>query len=299
MSTVETTTANPVRTALAKGEFVVAPGVFDMMSALVAQRVGYKFVYASGYWTTASAFGLPDAGLVGYSQMLERIQTLRQTVEPAIIADADTGFGGLLNVHHTVRGYEAAGVSAIQIEDQEFPKKCGHTPFKRVIGTQAMADKIKVAKSALRDPDGMMIIARTDALQAEGFEAAIERARAYGEAGADILFVEAMTTIDQIKAAPAALDFPLIVNMAHGGQTPILPPGELADMGYSAAIYPALAALSATAAIEKAFRTLADGRLPDTENGEFFSFDAFNRMIGFEEVWSLEKDWADRGMTAG
>lgn len=298
MSTTKVIAGNPLRTALAKREFVVAPGVFDMMSALVAERVGYQFIYASGYWTTASAYGLPDAGLVSYTQMLDRIQTLRQTVEPAIIADADTGFGGLLNVHHTVRGYEAAGVSAIQIEDQEFPKKCGHTPFKRVIGTQAMADKIKVAKSALRDPDGMMIIARTDALQSEGFDATIQRARAYGEAGADLLFVEAMTTIDEIKAACAALPYPLMINMAHGGKTPILTPGELAEIGYSAAIYPAMAALVATAAIEKAFRTLAEGRLPDAENGEIFSFDAFNRMIGFEEVWSLEKQWADHGMTA-
>ena len=138
--------------ALRAGEFVAAPGMHDMIAAVVANKVGFDFIYASGFWLTASAYGLPDAGIATYTQMVDRVATLTRTVNASVIADADTGYGGLLNVHHTVRGYEEAGVTAIQIEDQEFPKKCGHTPFKRVVPIIDMVEKIKVACAARRDP---------------------------------------------------------------------------------------------------------------------------------------------------
>ena len=141
-----------LRAALAAGEFVVAPGIHDMITAVISNQVGFDFVYASGYWMTASAYGLPDAGIASFTQMLDRVATLCRTANAAVIADADTGYGGLLNVHHTVRGYEEAGVVAIQIEDQEFPKKCGHTPFKRVTPMIDMVEKVKVAVEARRRP---------------------------------------------------------------------------------------------------------------------------------------------------
>src|SRR5579871_2231422 len=172
--------SNPLlRGKLDRGEFFLAPGIQDMITAVIARDLGYDIVYASGFWLTASAYGLPDAGIATYTQMLDRVSTLTRTVEAGVIADADTGYGGLLNVHHTVRGYEEAGVVGIQIEDQEFPKKCGHTPFKRVVPTLDMVEKIKVAAAARRDPEGMMVIARTDARQPEGFEAAMRRGEAY------------------------------------------------------------------------------------------------------------------------
>ena len=167
-----------LRSALQSGAFVAAPGIHDMIAAVVSNKVGFDFVYASGYWMTASAFGLPDAGIASYTQMLDRVATLCRTVNAAVIADADTGYGGLLNVHHTVRGYEEAGVVGIQIEDQEFPKKCGHTPFKRVVPIIDMVEKIKVALEARRSEE-TLIIARTDARQTDGYEGALKRGLAY------------------------------------------------------------------------------------------------------------------------
>ena len=161
--------------ALRAGQFVVAPGIHDMIAAVLSNEVGFDFVYASGFWLTASAYGLPDAGIATYTQMLDRVSTLARTAKAGVIADADTGYGGLLNVHHTVLGYEAAGVVAIQIEDQEFPKKCGHTPNKRVVPVEDMVEKVKVACAARRNPEGMLVIARTDARQTDGFEGAVRR----------------------------------------------------------------------------------------------------------------------------
>lgn len=178
-----------LKAAIEAGEFVIAPGLHDMIAAVICNKVGFDFVYASGYWTTASAYGLPDAGIATYSQMLDRVATLVRTVNAGVIADADTGYGGLLNVHHTVRGYEEVGVVAIQIEDQEFPKKCGHTPFKKVVPTADMVEKVKVACDARRNAE-TLIIARTDARQTDGFDGALERVEAYADAGADIVFLK-------------------------------------------------------------------------------------------------------------
>src|SRR5208283_2795594 len=185
--------------ALRAGQFVVAPGIHDMIAAVLSNEVGFDFVYASGFWLTASAYGLPDAGIATYTQMLDRVSTLARTVTAGVIADADTGYGGLLNVHHTVLGYEAAGVVAIQIEDQEFPKKCGHTPYKRVVPVDDMVEKVKVACAARRNPEGMLVIARTDARQTDGFDGAVRRGIAYGEAGADIVFLEALESEAEMR----------------------------------------------------------------------------------------------------
>ena len=193
-----------LRAALNAGQFLAVPGIHDMIAASVANKVGFDFVYASGYWMTASAYGLPDAGIATFTQMLDRVSTLARTANASVIADADTGYGGLLNVHHTVRGYEEAGVVGIQIEDQEFPKKCGHTPFKRVVPLIDMVEKIKVACEARRNPEETLIIARTDARQTDGFEGALKRAAAYGEAGADIVFVEALESEEEMRIACAA-----------------------------------------------------------------------------------------------
>ena len=280
-----------LKQAIARGDFVAMPGIHDMITAVVSNRVGFDFVYASGYWMTASASGLPDAGIATYTQMLDRVATLVKTVDASVVADADTGYGGLLNVHHTVRGYEAAGVVGIQIEDQEFPKKCGHTPFKRVVPILDMVEKIKVACDARQNPE-MLIIARTDARQTDGFEGAMKRAEAYAEAGADIVFPEALESEAEMRDACRRLNKPVMANMADGGKTPIRSAEELKALGYSLAIYPSMTGLAAAAAAEAAltmFKAKGTSQSPDVP---LFDFGAFNHLIGFDEVWAFERKWA-------
>ena len=280
-----------LRAALAAGAFVAAPGLHDMIAAVLANKAGFDFVYASGFWLTASGFGLPDAGIASYTQMLDRVATLTRTVEAGVIADADTGYGGLLNVHHTVQGYEAAGVVAIQIEDQEFPKKCGHTPFKRVVPTIDMVEKIKVACEARKNPD-LLVIARTDARAPEGFEAALRRGQAYAEAGADVVFVEALESEAEMREACRRIARPMMANMADGGKTPILSKTQLAEIGYKMAIYPSISALAAAAAIEQAFKVFKEEGTSNSPRLPLYDFKGFQSLIGFEEVWAFERKWA-------
>ena len=286
--------ANPqLRQKLLNGEFFFAPGIQDMITAVIAKDVGFDIVYASGYWLTASAYGLPDAGIATYTQMVDRVATLVRTVPGAsVMADADTGYGGLLNVHHTVRGYEEAGVTAIQLEDQEFPKKCGHTPFKRVVPMETMVNKIKVAIEARRDPN-LLIIARTDARQSEGFEGAMRRSAAYAEAGADIVFPEALESEQEMREACKQIDKPLMANMADGGKTPIRSAAELKDIGYACAIYPATTSLAAAAAVHKALSMLKESGTSLHKDVPLYDFNAFCSLIGFDEVWDFERRWAE------
>jgi 2-methylisocitrate lyase-like PEP mutase family enzyme len=283
--------ASPVlRQRLDSGEFLVIPGVQDMIAAAMVRKVGFPIVYGSGYWLTASSLGLPDAGIASYTQMLDRMSTLVRSSDAAVIADADTGYGGLLNVHHTVRGYEAAGVTAIQLEDQEFPKKCGHTPFKRCVPTEDMVDKIRVAVDAREDPD-FLIIARTDARAGDGVAAALKRLEAYDRAGADILFFEAPQSEEEMREACAAFDKPMMANMADGGKTPILPAKVLEEIGYALAIYPSLTSLVAAAAMERALTVLKEQGTSRSADVALFDFMDFCRLIGFEQVWDFEKKW--------
>jgi 2-methylisocitrate lyase-like PEP mutase family enzyme len=285
-----------LKAALERGEFVVAPGIHDMITAVVSNKVGFDFVYASGFWMTASALGLPDAGIASYTQMLDRVATLCRTANASVIADADTGYGGLLNVHHTVRGYEEAGVVGIQIEDQEFPKKCGHTPFKRVVPVIDMVEKIKVAVEARRSPE-TLIIARTDARQPEGYESALKRGLAYQEAGADVVFLEALESEEEMREACKRIAKPMMANMADGGKTPIRSRDELKALGYSMAIYPSATGLAAAAAAENALNVLKTEGTSNSPNSKLFSFAEFNSLIGFNEVWDFERRWA-RGSKA-
>jgi 2-methylisocitrate lyase-like PEP mutase family enzyme len=287
-----------LRAKLNKGEFFYAPGIQDMITAVIAKELAFDVVYATGYWLTASAFGLPDAGIASFTQMLDRVETLARTVGaqeggPAVIADADTGYGGLLNVHHTVRGYERVGATGIQLEDQEFPKKCGHTPFKRIVPTSTMVAKIKVALDARRDPENTLIIARTDARQSEGFDGALRRAEAYADAGADIVFVEALTSEDEMRRACAAIGRPMMANMADGGKTPIKSAAELEKIGYACAIYPAMTALAAAAAVKHALTRLRETGTSLNADVPLHDFNAFCSLIGFEDVWAFERRWAD------
>lgn len=285
--------ANPIfKQMLDKGEFFVVPGMQDMIATAVANKVGFPIVYGTGYWLTASSLGLPDAGIASYTQMLDRMATLVQTSNAAVIADADTGYGGLLNVAHTVKGYERAGVTAIQLEDQEFPKKCGHTPYKRCVPVEDMVEKIKVAVEAREDKENFLIIARTDARASDGVDAALRRLEAYAEAGADVLFFEAPQSEEEMRQACAAFDKPMMANMADGGKTPILPASTLKEIGYAFAIYPSMTSLVAASAMEQALRRLKDEGLSISSEQPMFDFTEFCKLIGFQEVWNFEKRWA-------
>lgn len=281
-----------LRAALDAREFFVAPGAQDMLAALLINRIGFDFVYGSGYWMAASAYGLPDAGIATYTQMLDRMTTLAVVADATLIADADTGYGGLLNVRHTIAGYEAAGIAGIQIEDQVFPKRCGHTRGKQVIPTADMVQKIEVACAARRDPVETLIIARTDAVAIEGFDAALRRIEAYAKAGADVLFVEALGDEAMMAEACASVDMPMVANMADGGGSPILDAKTLQDIGYAFAIFPAMCSLHALAAMEAALVGLKTHGTSTRSGREMFSFSEFCSMIGFDEIYAFDAQWA-------
>ena len=280
-----------LRQMLQKGEFVTGIGVYDMISAKIADRTGANAIYVTGYGTVASHLGLPDAGIATYTDMVGRIARIVEGTSKPVIADADTGYGGLLNVHHTVRGYEKAGVSAIQLEDQEFPKKCGHTKGRRVIPMADMAQKIRVASDA-RSSEDFLIIARTDARTGLGLEEALRRGEAYAEAGADIIFIESPESEAEMAEIAKRFDKPTLINLVHGGSTPILPKERLVELGFKVAIYPGLGFLAAAKALETAFNDLAAGK-PNTT--PIYDFSAFNEVIGFPEVWEFDRKYAAPG----
>ena len=275
---------------LESGDFITAPGVFDMISTLIATRMNFPALYVTGYGISASYMGLPDAGLMTFTDMETQIRKIVAATDKPVIADADTGYGGLLNVRHTVKAYENLGVSAIQIEDQEYPKKCGHTPGRRVIPTSDMVTKIKVAVDT-RTKDDFLIIARTDSRTGLGIEEAISRAVAFEEAGADIKFVEAPETEREMKMVNAAIKKPTLANMVSGGKTPIFSSAALQDMGYSVAIHPALGFLAMGEALKTAYTKL--DTTGNVTGVALEDFGEFSRIMGFEDVWDFEKKWAD------
>jgi hypothetical protein len=224
-----------------------------MVSLRLADSFGFDALYMTGYGTVASHMGLPDAGLATYSDMVGRVTAMAGMARTPLIADADTGYGGLLNMRHTVRGYEAAGACAIQLEDQEFPKKCGHTPGRRVIPTADMVRKIQVAVDSRASKD-FLIIARTDARTTLGLGEALRRAEAYAKAGADILFVESPESEEEMRRIGQSFDLPLVANMVEKGRTPVLTRPELEALGYKIAIFPVTALLAGVQAMTQVYQ---------------------------------------------
>lgn len=276
------------------GRFVVAPGVYELVSVHLANAVGFDAIYASGYWMTASHLGLPDLGLATYTEMIDRVARIAEFSKAPVIADADTGYGGLVNLHRTVRGYENAGVSGFQLEDQVFPKKCGHTPDRPVISLEEMVQKIRVVLDTRVD-ENFLVIARTDARTDFGLDEAIERGIAYSEAGADLVFVEALTSEREMERVCRQVPGRLIANMAPTGVTPVLTVTRLEELGFSAAIFPALTAMTAMTTMEKALRHLkehGDGTHPELEN---FDFKRACRLFGFDEYRELQARWEEFG----
>ena len=284
--------AGHLRARLAAPGLITAPGVYDMISARIADRLGFPALYMTGFGVVASHLGLPDAGLATYSDMVGRVSQICSLTQTPLIADADTGYGGLLNVAHTVRGYSKAGAAALQIEDQEFPKKCGHTPGRRVIACEDMVKKIRVAVEA-RGDDDILIIARTDARTVHGLDEALRRAEAYAKAGADILFVESPESEQEMEKICANFDLPLMANMVEGGRTPVLSAQRLAQLGYKIAIFPATGFLAAGAALESIYQTLKHDGSSVKVTAPLHDFTAFTELMGFQAVWDFDKRHAD------
>jgi 2-methylisocitrate lyase-like PEP mutase family enzyme len=269
-------------------EFIACPGIFDLVSAKLADLTEAKALYMTGFGTVASYLGLPDAGLATYSQMLDRVQAIAQAVHRPLIADGDTGYGGLLNVHHAVRGYEKAGAAAIQLEDQESPKKCGHTPGRHVIPMKGMIGKLRVASDARSSKD-FLIMARTDARTSLGLDEALRRGEAYAKAGADIIFIESPESEEEMRRIGSTLDVPLVSNQLHGGRTPILNQDRLKEFGFAMAIYPTAGLLASSYAQSSVYASLAANKPLQMP---LYGFEEFIEMIGFKDVWAFEKKYA-------
>jgi 2-methylisocitrate lyase-like PEP mutase family enzyme len=267
---------------------IVAPGVYDLVSAKLADQAGFDALYMTGFGIVASYLGYPEAGLATYTDMVGRVRQIAEGTNTPLIADGDTGYGGLLNVDHSVRGYEAAGAQAIQLEDQEFPKKCGHTPSRRVIPLEDAARKIKVAAQARSSRD-FKIIARTDARTAHGLDEALRRGEAFLKAGADILFIESPESVEEMQRIGTTFKVPLLANMVEGGRTPILGRSELEKLSYKIAIYPVAGLLAAAHALKSVYVHIQRTGSTLNWDGELCAFSEFVRMIGFERVWEFER----------
>ena len=283
-----------LRELLNSGQTVVAPGAFDPLAARLVEEAGFPAVYMTGFGTSAALLGRPDVGLLTMTEMADSAGRIAACVDIPLIADADTGYGNPLNVIRTVGAYEAAGVAGLHIEDQVAPKKCGHMEGKQVIGADEMAQKVRAAVDARTDPD-FVIIARTDARAVEGLDSALDRARRYRDAGADVLFIEALVSEAEIEAAAAAFpDVPLLFNWAEGGKTPPVGLDRLTELGYRIVIFPIGTLLAATAAMRRILREIAAAGTPASLLGELPTFGEFTDFIGLPEVRGIEQRYIVR-----
>ena len=277
---------------LLRDEFILAPGIYDALSGLIAEQSGAKAVYLSGASIAYTRFGRSDIGLVSVSEVYDTLAAITDRIAIPVIVDADTGYGNALNVQRTVRNFERAGACAIQLEDQSFPKRCGHLADKRLVTQSEMVGKIKAALDA-RQNDNTLIIARTDARAVDGFEAALARGAAFKEAGADILFIEAPQSLEEMQKITAtfAADIPLLANMVEGGKTPIRTANDLEQLGYKMAIFPG----GAVRAIALHLQAYYQGLLKEGNNEAFsekmYDFNGLNEVIGTKELLELGKKY--------
>lgn len=270
---------------------VIVPGAFNALSAKVVEDLGFEAIYVTGAGVTNMWFGMPDQGFMGLAEIADHTARIRDTVNVPLLVDADTGFGNALNVYHTVRTLERAGADCIQLEDQVAPKRCGHFNGKDVISTEEAVSKIKAAVDARRDPD-LLIMARTDAAAIHGFEAAVDRAQLFAEAGADILFVEAVTSAEEVRALPQRLDRPQLMNMVIGGKTPIFNATELAGLGYAMVLYANAALQGAVMGMQKALTLLRDEKAVTEASGLVTPFAERQRLVGKPHWDALDKRYS-------
>ncbi len=278
--------------SIIKTETLLAPGIYDALSGLIAEQSGAKAVYLSGASIAYTRFGRSDIGLVSVSEVHDTLAAVTDRIKIPIIVDADTGFGNALNVQRTIRSFERAGAAAIQIEDQSFPKRCGHLDGKVLVKKDEMVGKVKAAVDSRKTSD-TLIIARTDARAVEGLQEAIDRAHAYHEAGADVLFIEAPRSVDELKQIRKSFDLniPLLANMVEGGKTPVKTANDLKSLGFNIVIFPGGAVRAATFQLQEYYA----GLLENGSNSEFskrmHDFDSLNAVIGTPELLSIGKKY--------
>ena len=289
--------AKKLRQLLDGGKIILAPGAYDAWSARLIEKAGFPAVYMTGYGVSASVLGRPDIGLISMQEMVLAAKNICNCTDVPVIADADNGYGSSLNVVRTVAEYEQAGVAGIQLEDQVMPKRCGHMEGKQVIAKEEMVAKIRAAVYARQNPD-TVIIARTDAIAVNGYDDAIDRAIAYKEAGADVMFVEAMQTAEQVQNAARLVGAPLLANMVEHGKTPLDTADDLYKMGFRIAIYPVAPLYTVTKAVSEMLAVLK--REEDLRKCMDFEVDfpTFNDMVGLAELRALEASFMGGGKEA-
>ena len=282
-----------LRELIASGEMVLAPGCYDALGARLVEEAGFSAVYMTGFGTAAARLGRPDVGLLTLTEMVDNAHRIVQAVDIPVIADADTGYGSPVTVIRTVREYEDAGVAAIHLEDQVMPKKCGHMDGKEVIAPAEMAAKVAAACAARRSPD-LAVIARTDARAVDGLDAALQRARLYRDAGADVLFIEAPQSVQEIGTIAAAFpDTPLLFNYAEGGKTPPVTQEFLRELGFSVVIFPIGTLLVATAAMRSVLARIKEDGTPINVLPSLLPFGEFLDFIGLPEIQDLDRRFSD------
>ncbi len=278
-------TASKLRALLAGDDFLMMPCCFDGLSATLIERAGYPLTFMSGFSVSAARLGMPDTGLISYGEMVDQGRSICQATALPVIGDGDTGYGNALNVKRTVQGYAQAGFAGIMIEDQLSPKRCGHTKGKQTVGFDEACMRIQAAVDARNEGADILIMARTDARQTEGLDEAIRRVKAFEKIGADILFLEAPQSVEEMRRFCTEVKGAKMANMVEQGKTPILPPAQLAEMGYKIAAYPLTLILSAVQAMETALEELKDGYHPKS----LASFEHLQEVIGFPDYYQNEE----------
>jgi 2,3-dimethylmalate lyase len=281
-----------LRAMIGHGRIVAAPGAYDALSALLIEQAGFEAIYLTGNGQAASMLGLPDVGLITLSEMAERIRNIRAVTSVPLIADADVGYGSLISVRRTMREFEAAGASAIQLEDQVSPKKCGHELGRQIVLTGEMEQRLRAAVDGRENSD-TLIIARTDARTTHGLHEAISRGVAYARAGADVVFVESPESESELREITSSIPVPTLANMVETGRTPYLSTRRLEEIGFAIAIYPATAFLAATRAVTTAMQRLhRDGRIEDLT--DLASLQEYHQVLGFSTYTDLESKLGQR-----
>lgn len=282
--------ADRLRALLARPGILVMPCCFDALSAKLVEQAGFELTFMSGFAVSAARLGLPDTGLISYGEMVEQARQITAAVRIPVLGDGDTGYGNAMNVKRTVRGYAAAGVACVMIEDQVAPKRCGHTKGKLVVDRTEAYDRVRAAVDAREEGRDILVMARTDARTTHGLDEALERARAFADLGADVVFVEAPESVDEMERICREVRVPTMANMLEQGKTPILPPAELESIGFKIAAYPLTLLSASIRAMQDALATLRSGTHP----ANLLDFAELKKVVGFEDYYVEEARYADR-----
>ena len=283
-------TTKMLREMLAKDGLIVAPGAFSPLCGEIIEKEGFNCIYMSGYGVAAYRLGYPDVGLMTGSESLDTARAICARVNIPVIADVDNGYGNVINVKRTTEDYEAAGLAGIQLEDQAWPKRCGHMEGKVLISAEEMVQKIRIACASRKDPD-FVIIARTDANTVLGFDEAVRRCKMYREAGADIIFFESPTSDEQVEQIPKLIDAPIMINMSEGAKTPIRSNKEIEEFGYKLVIWPSSGTWAAAKALQDIYRIIKEKGTTAEDLDKMILFHDFNDLIGLNEVTELSEQY--------